>query len=399
MNRLTTARAVWPVLGLLALAGPATGQVDPEAEARAEEQRRESFRAGMAEIVEDLNGGSFERFINAIDQPDMLERIFGLRLINPKIKQQFAEQFEYSIEPMVRSSFANESAGERAVLLRVDSRGDQGVALVRYDLPGLQFDYHEYELRLDKKGRLVIVDWIGFLWGERFSDGVGASLVAALPSASAVRKLVDIRNISESQIFQVTELLKAGRDMRADKFFEIREALPPELRRQRVVVIEAVHLSKTIGNRRLLRQALIDVAEYFPNDPLYSLMLLDYYFPTRQYDAAWEALERLETRLGVEDAAMQARLSATALVLDRAGDAAAHAERAVEMDPAVELGWWSLLRAAAVSGEYGRAIAAIDRLNADFGHALDANALGRDPAFSRLIASAEFRDWAAAAAE
>ena len=57
-----------------------------EAERRAELERQEVFRAGFQDIVTDLNGNSLERFANAIDRDDMLDRIFGLRLIDQRVK-------------------------------------------------------------------------------------------------------------------------------------------------------------------------------------------------------------------------------------------------------------------------------------------------------------------------
>ena len=388
------ARIVASCLTLLC-ALPAAAQDDLDAWQQAEEARREAFRTGMTEIVADFNAGSYERFVNAIDQADMLERIFGLRLIDQKIKRQFRDSFDESLESVVRTSIPDMSEGVRAVVLRVDSREDRGLAVVRFDLPGLQFDYHQYDLRLDNRNRLIIEDWIGYRSGERFSQSVGETLLGTAPSPAAVRKLVDFRNISEAQIFQLTELLKAARDRKEDRYFEIREQLDAELRRQRVVVTLSVHVSKAIRKKRRLREALIDVDKYFPDDPLYSLMLLDYYFPMRQYQLAYDALTRLEQHLDIEDAAMQARLSATTLVMQQPEESLRFAERAVELDPAVELGWWSLLRVSAVGGEFGRAVEALARLEQDFGHDLGADTLGRDPAFKPLVSSAEFEDWRA----
>ncbi len=380
---------------VLSIASPALAQDDLEAWQQAEEARQEAFRTGMAEIVADLNKGSYERFVNAIDQADMLDRIFGLRLIDQKIKRQFRDNFDQTIEGLVRTSIPAMTEGVRAVLLRVDSREDRGLAVVRLDLPGLQFDYHQYDLRLGSRNRMIIDDWIAYRSGERFTQGIGEMLVRSAPSAAAVRKLVDFRSISEAQLFQLTELLKAARDRKEERYFEIREQLDAELRRQRTVVALSVQLSMAIRKKRRLREALIDVDKYFPDEPLYSLMLLDYYFPTRQYQKAYDALKRLEQQLGVEEAATQARLSATTLVMEQPGEALRFAERAVELDPAVELGWWSLLRVTAVQGDFGRAVEALNRLEGDFGHDLGPDTLGRDPAFKPLVGSAEFEDWLA----
>lgn len=374
---------------LLLVPGPPVSA--DEDEAAAELERQQAFRDGMAEIVEDLNRGSYERFVRAIDEDVLLERILGLRLIDQKIQRDFAERFDASLEPLVRQSIYDRQGEIRASLIRVESRGDQGLAVVRYDLPGLQFEYHEFELRLDGRGRLTILDWTSFLDGERVSDAIGVGLVMAAPRSSAVRKLVSQQIRSEATLFQLTELLKAVRDRKDERYFEILDGLDSSLRSERIVVLMSVQLAKAVRKRRLLRPALIDMDRYFGEEPLYAIMLLDLYFPTRQYQKAYDALLRLEQRIGAEDAGMKARLSAAALVLERHEDAVEYAARAVELDPAVELGWWSMLRAAALTGDFSGAVAALDRLEAEFGHELGPEALKKDPAFGALVASDEYQ--------
>ena len=374
----------------LPLGPPVLADEDEEA---AELERQQAFRDGMAEIVEDLNRGSYERFVRAIDEDVLLERILGLRLIDQKIQRQFAERFEASLEPMVRQSIYDRQGDIRASLIRVVSRGDQGLAVVRYDLPNLQFEYHEFELKLDRRGRLVILDWTSFLDGERISDAIGIGLVMAAPRSSAVRKLADVQIRSEAMLFQLTELLKAARDRKDERYFEILDGLDASLRRERIVVLTSVQLAKAVRKRRLLRPALIDMDRHFGEEPLYAIMLLDLYFPTRQYEKAYDALLRLEQRIGAEDAGMKARLSAAALVLERHEDAVNYAARAVELDPAVELGWWSTLRAAALTGDFSGAVTALGHLEAEFGHELGPDALQKDPAFRALVTSDEYQSW------
>ncbi len=115
-----------------------------DAEMRAEQERQEIFRAGFQDIVTDLNNNSFERFAHAIDREDMLERIFGLRLIDQKVKQNFRESFEDNLVNILKSAFANTNGNIRAAWLGFGSKGDRGKAIVRYDLPDFQFNYHEY---------------------------------------------------------------------------------------------------------------------------------------------------------------------------------------------------------------------------------------------------------------
>jgi len=364
-----------------------------EAQEQAELERQEIFRAGFQDIVTDLNNNSFERFAHAIDREDMLERIFGLRLIDPKVKKGFRESFDDNLVNILKSAFASTEGNIRAAWLGFGSRGDRGKAIVRYDLPDFQFNYHEYELRLDDKGRVVIVDWIDYMDGEKFSDGVGVQLVAMNPGKPAVRKLLDFQGPTDQQTFQMTELLKASRDMQVDRYFDILGNLDEKLRSQRAVVLMSVHVTKATGNRRKLRTALIDVDKYFPEEPLYSLMLLDYYFPSRKYEQAMEALLRLQNRLGVQDSAMAARLSAASLVLGNAEDALSYAEQAVQTEPGLELGWWSALRARTAMRQYDTAVEALDALEKTFGYTLGPEAFEKDPSMADLLLSPEYEAW------
>lgn len=383
------------VLLLLAFTG-AGAQEGYDAEQLAEIERQKNFRTGFEEIVSDLNEGSYLRFTSAIDRPMMLDKILGLRLIDQRVKQSFSEDFETRIPTLVEGMFKTKSdTGMRAHLIGFASRGERGRATVRYDLPDFQFNYHEYELRLDENGRVRITDWVDFLRGEPFTQGVGETLIAAAPSKQAVRKLIDLPRASESQVFQLTELLKATRDRRVDRFLEIFGSMNDDLKAQRITVISHAHLMKDTRNRRKLRTALIEMDRHFPNEPLFSLMLLDYYFPARRYEDALGALRRLETRLGVQDSAMQARISAAALVLNRVDVAVANADAAVQMQPDLELGWWSVARATVVAGDHARAVEALTQLEDQFGHSLGPDALQKDPLFQSLLQSAEYRSWTA----
>ena len=374
----------------LLLVGSAALAATPEEE---EQARQEAFRLGMQEIVAGLNAGSTDRFVAAIDRDDMIERIFGLRLIEQRVKRDFSDNLDYSYRALIDSAFTASKDGMKATLLGVESRGERGRAVVRFDLPDFQFGYHEYELRLDDGKRLVVVDWIDFLRGEKFSDGIGMTLVMAAPTKPAVRKLIDFQNVRESDLFQFTELLKAARDRQAERYLDIINSLDENLQRQRVVVLTSVQLMQQIRNRRLQRTALAHMAKHYPNEPLYTLMLLDFYFPTRQYQQALDSLHGLHARLDVDDAAMEARLSAAELVLSHTAEAAAHAERAVELEDGLELGWWSALRARAAGEDYDSAVTAIRELEARFGHDLGPEALRGDPGLTGLVRSDAYQAW------
>lgn len=365
-----------------------------EAAIAREAAQREALETGMRAVVEAINAGSYARFAQAIDRDDMLDRIFGLRLIAPRVQKDFRERFAAALEPMLERAVAQrQRAPVKAVLLGFASRGARGRAVVRYGLENFQFAYHEYELALNRRDALIIVDWLDFFWGERFTDGVGMTLVAAAPGKPAVRKLLDTRRAADAEVFQFSEALKAIRDFRIARYFEIVESMSEPLKRHRLVVLGGVQMTKRSRSRRPLRTALTALDRHYADEPLYANLLLDHYFPSRRYDEAKAALLRLNARLDVADSAHEARLSATELVRGDAELAMAHADRALELEPGLELAWWSALRARAALADYAGAIEALERLSTDFGQALEREALASDRGLAGLLAAPEFAAW------
>jgi tetratricopeptide (TPR) repeat protein len=378
---------------LYLLAASAVAQSNISEAEQAELARQESFRSGMVAIVDDLNRQSFDRFVNSIDQRALIDAIYGLRLIDQQVKKQFNENLEYSWKSMVTGSYRAKEEPLKVRLLGVESRRNLGRAVVRIDLPNFQFNYHEFDLRLTDDGRVLITDWLDYLQGKRFSDDVGDSLVMAAPSNSAMRKLLDFRNVTDQDLFRFGELLKAVRDRQLPRYLEILADIGERFQRQRIVVESTVHLARAVRKRREMIAGLKAMAAHYPNEPLYSLMLLDYYFPSRKYEAANNALLTTYRKLGFDDSAMEARLSSAALVLGNAQDAAGHANRALELEPGLELGWWSALSARVALGDFQSAVKALEALEREFGYELDAESLGKTPAYRDLLSSAEFREW------
>ncbi len=360
-----------------------------------EQQLRDRFQSGFQAIVDDLNSGSVARLAAAIDKPEFHRRVLDLRLIDPSIKKSYRDKAKRDFEKVIAANYGLEGEETKVTLLGFESRGNRGRAVVRFDLPKFQFNYHEYELRLSDDGAVVVLDWIDFGWGERFTQALGVNLVLAMPRKQAIRKLVDFPLSRENEIFQLGEACKALRDGKVDRYFEILENFDDRMKRQRFIVLSSVQLTKIVKNRRKMRTALKTMAGYYGEDPMYSLMLLDYYIPSRLYDAAIKSLLVLQGRLGFEDAAMDARLSATALVMGNIQDAAAYAETAISRQPSLELGWWSALNVRVSQADYPGSVQALKKLENDFGYLLDPDALRRDKRYAALIASDEYRSWRA----
>lgn len=389
-------RTFLAIVCLFFLPSAAGAQGDADDREKQEQARQQAFRDGMVAIVDDLNRGSFRKLVDAIDTDEMLEAIYGLRLIDQRMKRDFTEQMKQpeQFEGFIASQYQEEAAeGIRARLLLVDSRGERGRAVVRFDMPYFQANYIEYDLKLRPGNDLQVLDWTDYGWGHRFTDRMGLAMIARQPNPNAARKLVDFPSVQEAQVFQLMEVLKATRDYKFDRYWQIVESMDEQLKRQRVVWKLGLDTTRQARKRRDQRRVLESIDGYFPEDVLFALPLLDYYFPDRQYQKAYDALVRVRDKLGVDDALTNARLSSALLVMDREDEALELAATATEQEPELELGWWSLFRAQVAAGEYAGAVTSLETLTGSFGHELEAETLAKDPELRGFAASEAFRDW------
>lgn len=353
-------------------------------------------RARFESIIEGLNENSFDRFLRAISKKDMTARIFGSRMIDPDVKKAFSADFSASIKGMFITAFPKSNTEILGTIIDFQFEGTEGRAVVRYGASGYRYAYHLYELGLDAKDRVLIHDWVDFYQGSRFSDEAGRALVMALPSKASTRSLLQDKALAENDVFQVGELFKAVRDNTPERFFQIFDGLEPALQKEPVISRLNLHLALAFPKSPRAASAVQMVGETFPEDPLYSLKLIEYFIPARQYQDAIDALDRLEAAIGIKDGAMESVKSAAALAMGNTDDSEKYALQAIEIEPTLELGWWSLLRARTRAEDYDGATKALTRLEDDFGHTLDAAKLKRDRFLRVLADKPEFLNWRAA---
>jgi hypothetical protein len=140
----------------------------------------------------------------------------------------------------------------------------------------------------------------------------------------------------------------------------------------------------------------VAIDQYDPQDVLFALPLLDYYFPDGQYQKAYDALVRVRDKLQVDDAVTNARLSSASLVLKQPEEANRFADAAVEQEPSLELGWWSLLRARTATADFAGAVTALQQLKSAFGYELGPDQLGKDPSMKAFLGSPAYQAWLSA---
>lgn len=346
-------------------------------------------------IIQGLNDNSFDRFNRAISKKDMTARIYGASVIETDVKRVFSGEFSTSIQEMFASSFPASKKEILGTVVDFQFKGNAGRAIVRYVSSGYRYTYHIYELGLDSKGRLQILDWIDYFQGSRFSEQAAEGLVMAMPSKMATLNLLSNQRYNSGQVFQAGELFKAVRDNQPERFFQIFDDLDKALLKEPVLLRLNLQLAMVFPKSPRAGNAVRLIVESFPSEALYSLQLSNHYIQTGQFAEAIAALTTLQAALGVEDGATESLKSSAALAMNNIEDAEKFALQATVAEPLLEVAWWSLLRTRARAGDYSGATEALARLEDDFGHSLDPATLRRDRFLRVLANKPEYVDWRA----
>ena len=359
------------------------------------------LRSEFAAIIEGLNDNTFGPFHEAINERDFTARIFGTRVIDDDAKRYLAEDFRGIIERSFAAAFPpprnEDEAGSEILgtIVAFDADNGKARALVRFEARGFRFSFHAYDLVLS--GNTVrVVDWFDFYQGAWFSEQIGNALLRMVPTQASVASILDVPRPSQGQLFQVGELLKAARDSNMQRFFQIRDGLEEVLRMDPFVVSLNYDICRRLGDPARLQGAAGEIAQTFPNDARFSLSLAEYYVQRRRFGEAIVELERLEESLGHRDGVVESLKATAAMALGEFERAQALAVSATEAEPALELGWWTLLRTRTAAGDYAAAVEAMTILEEQFDKLLIPQTLRRDRFLRVLIDQPEYKEWRAA---
>ncbi len=346
-------------------------------------------------VIEDLNNNSFKSFHAAIDKKALLGRVIGAYLIEPEIRDQLDDLFDEWVQELFTASFPPSKAEIVGTVVAFEGFGDSARALVRYESSGYRFAFHMYELTVGSNGNIGIVDWTDYYQGGPFSEEAAASFVRTLPTQQATQQLLENQNLDEGRLFQVGELFKAVRDNSHGRFFSIYDAMDEELKAERVVVRLNLQMTQTWNDTARRGRAVEAVAANFPGDPLFSQPLIEFFIATSQFERSITELETLQKGLGVVDGATESLKATAAMALGEMQRAEEYALSATQVEPDLELGWWSLLRARTAAGDYVGATEAMTQLEDRFEYLLIPQKLRRDRFLKVLIDQEAYKDWRA----
>jgi hypothetical protein len=237
------------------------------------------------------------------------------------------------------SAYANKLAatvqqGAQISLLRI--RGDEGgrSALIRILPAGGGVAYNELLLTRHESGVVRAADIYVYSTGEYMSDSMKRMYrFAVAGEPTLMQRLQQKKNpaVQLARMYkEMSENVASGRHAAAVAVFK---RMPPELRREKSVVVAYVTASANVDNEQY--QAAIDeLRRVYPDEPGMDLMLIDGFILRERYDDAIAAVDRLDNDLNGDPYLDALRANISVLKGDREA-ADRFARRAVQREPAL----------------------------------------------------------------
>lgn len=263
-----------------------------------ERARAETPKAFAQRIASSMQSGDGTVLDHAIDIDVILERAYRGLDVSEASRRDFGTGVKKTFSFGSAIAKEIESAGSYE-LLRVRPVQGKQRALFRLISPN-GVNYHDMELApaRDGKGQRV-VDVFVFLSGEWLSETLrrGFLPVMAHERRGTPGSMTGAQSAYIESLPRITELSTAMRNGEHARVLTIYRALPPEVQKDRNVMMMYYQAASKAGDAEYAR-ALDAIKKAFPKDPALDLLLFDDYFLKKQYDGALAALERVRRALG-----------------------------------------------------------------------------------------------------
>ena len=348
-------------------------------------------------------GAELQAVIETKDSPGWHSKLDWDRIINealadlplsPPEMQGFADGFRKgpnSINAGLESQIMKVVVGGGSYqFLNIRERDGAIEALFRMLLPDGGVNYHAFRLAKQPDG-VRAVDIFIYLSGEHLTATLRrfAAGAAAQESRNTVQRYLGINDPVVENIQTLSKVTKANREGRHADAWRAFKTLPEKLRKERMISTLGLVAAQGCGPEEY-QSYLAEVQEYFPNDPTFDLVLLDYLATLERWKEYHAALDRLEKELCGDP-----HLNVLHGIGFDAGGKRADAENqfqvAIKKDPLLYEAYWQSFVGAIDKKEYPLALTRLTELADQFGITLES--VKADPFYTELLASPEYKTW------
>jgi hypothetical protein len=305
-------------------------------------------------------------------------------------KRGFSSGLARSAKSMMVMMERNRNRPKLLISLPTASGSSQLLRLDSYDEKDQPAGHTYIRLTLNAKGELV--DYLDYMAGEWASASVRKFVAITMESGTMLEKVLGVKSADSSKALKHAQAYSAAMQQQDFKaaLAELR-AMPKEFQDLLAISTLEVTAAQNI-DEPTYRKSLASLAKKFQNDPNVQLILLDHYFFEKQFDAGIKALEIFERQV-IEDGATNVLKCTYHDEAGRKDNALASCERATQVEPDFDQGWWGLIVHAIAQGKTAKAVQAMTGYENQFKLKLTEADLKDMDGFAKLKASTEYKAW------
>lgn len=391
MKRTTLSHRIvqlsWTIVALFAAATatalPADGKPNLEA------------IGGQLETI--FNERQTDTFSSMLDLSGLGARVAANVYDNEKGRAEFVRGFMKTAQAktLVTDFFGqlDRSPESAAKYMKLVRRGNENRPLLRMDYGDSGFEYIEFVVQADAKGKARIVDWAPLSSGELYSEVVGRmARILTEPSPGLIQNLLGMQQIDQATLKRMKTIAEMRRKGDLRGALQEMEKLPAEIADSRIVLVQRASLASEMNDDDAYRKMLARLEKLHGNDPAAAFMLLDHYFYAKDLTKCLQAIASIESRVGVDGMTQMLRSN----IYASSGmhkEAITHASKAIDIEPDMSDPYFTLAQSHVVLGQFAEAIEIYSTLQADFGYEFSKENFAQDATFTKFIASPQFKTW------
>jgi hypothetical protein len=354
--------------------------------------KQDEYERFGRKTVTDLAKGNGKAFSKAMNQEAVLDSVFEGISAEDKTVRELRKGLAMGLD-QVGEVMVKNLASANIKFLRSRDRDSKRTALMRIDFGDKGLNYLDLILEKDKKGKIKIVDWYDYSKGQLYTDSVRQAIVLLLPEErSLLAKLLGTSGINKKEANQFVELGNLMKEQKYAEWLKKYAKLPKKLKNSRILLLTRILAAVASGDESEYRLSLKALHDKMGDDPTLSLILIDYYFYENDFVTAQKALDNLSEHIG-GDASIDALKANIYLTSKDYARSIKYAQKAIEQEAEYEDSYWTLMNAGIFGKQYKTAVAAIEKLESDFGYEIIPEEIEKVEDYKAFSKSEAYTKW------
>lgn len=213
------------------------------------------------------------------------------------------------------------------------------------------------------------------------------------PTPTVLGKVFDFVKNKKENADVLQNIVNLNKEQKYEELARYFLGLDEDFRKSRLLNLIAVQAANMTNDMTLYQQVLSNVEHYYGDDETLTLVLLDFYLLSHEYEKVIKATGRLQKAFGVEDPGIVTYAAEALSQQGKHEEAIARAGYAVKLEPEYEYSYWSLLAIQSKAKRYDRAVETAATLEEMFGYDLGPATLEVEEAYAGLLQSDDYRNW------